>query len=246
MELVRGWESRFAPENTGQIRLRRATFYRDVDLPGAGVRDEKEGKARVTATSSVSRTGDPLSDTTLELHLNEGEDPSIVHMPEGVRQVSFQQTVPVDLHPVPFVFCAAKRPTAEAGLQALKKAVNEDYDAWYSIKDADALGRELEKAIKGWLFDHRVARHTVYRVHGLVHYYDGDRPPVIADLEQGIDEEFTHVLGFMKLWFNKRARFRDEQEYRYAYIVESPDLPTLPDHLDLELTVRATRMFERL
>ena len=246
MELVRGWESQFAPENTGQLRLREAAYYRDVDLPDTGVQDEKEGTARVLATSSVSREGDFLSDTTMELHLIDGEDPTIVHMPGNVRRASFQQIVPVDLHPVPYIFCTSRKPETAAGFQALKKAINEDYDAWYSIKDPEALERELEKAIKGWLFDQQVARHSLYRVCGWVQYYDGDRPPIIADLEKGIDEEFTHLLGFMKLWFNKRARFRDEQEYRYAYVVESLELPTLPDYIDLELTVRATRMFERL
>ena len=246
MELVRGWESRFASENTGRIRLRKATFYRDVELSGTGVRDEKEGTARVLATSSVSRDGDLLSDTTLELHLNGGEDPSIVHLPRGVRRASFQQIVPVDLHPVPHLFCTSKKPKTRTRLQALKKTVNEDYDAWYSIKDPEALGRELEKAIKGWLFDRQVAPHSVSRVYGWVRYYDGDRPPIIADLEQGIDEELTHVFEFIKLWFNKRTKFRDEQEYRYAYVVESSELSTLPEYMDLELTVRATRMFEKL
>ena len=169
MELVRGWKSRHAPEITGCIRLQKASFYRDVEVSGAGVRDEKEGKARVLATSSVSREGEFLSDTTMEIDLIEGEDPVIVHLPSGVRQASFKQIAPVDLHPVPYIFCTSKKPETADGLQALKKTVDERYDAWYSIKDSDALGRELEKAIKGWLFDRRVARHTLHHVYGWVH-----------------------------------------------------------------------------
>ena len=79
-----------------------------------------------------------------------------------------------------------------------------------------------------------------------MHYYAGDKPPIIADLERGVPEKLLDTLEYMKLWFNKRARFRDEQEYRYAYVVESPELSGIPDYLDLELTVRATKLFERL
>ena len=35
----------------------------------------------------------------------------------------------------------------------LRNTINPNYDAWYAIHDSDALGRELEKAIKGRLFD---------------------------------------------------------------------------------------------
>ena len=50
VELVRGWKSQHAPEATGQIRLSKVAFYRDVELLESGVRDEKEGKASVLAT----------------------------------------------------------------------------------------------------------------------------------------------------------------------------------------------------
>ena len=247
MKLLRGWESQYAPANTGQIRLRKAAFYRDVEIAAAGVRDEKEGKASVLANASVSRDGASLSDnTTFELHLDEGEEPVVVQLPAGVRQASFTQIVPVDIRPVPYVFCASKMPSTACGLQKLRKTINEDYDAWYAIRDPDAFGRELEKAIKGWLFDQRVNRHSLYRMYGWVHYYRGETPPVIGHLDQGVGDNLNSVLDVMRLWFNKRARFQDEQEYRYAYVVESAEIEALPEHMDLELTVRATRMLERL
>ena len=74
------------------------------------MRDEKEGKASVLATASVSRDGAFLSDTTLELHLDDDEEPTVVHLPRGARQASFKQIVPVDTHPVPYVFCTARKP----------------------------------------------------------------------------------------------------------------------------------------
>jgi len=246
VELVRGWESQHAPENTGQIRLSKAAFYRDVELPESGVRDEKEGKASALATASVSRDGDALFDTTIELDLDGGGEPTVVHLPRGVRQASVKQIVPVDIHPVPYVFCTSRKPDSPRGLQTLRNAINPDYDAWYAIHDSDALGRELEKAIKGWLFDRGVSSHTLYRLYAWVRYYEGDRPPIIADLDEGVVENLNGVLELMNLWFNKRARYRDEQEYRYAYVLESPELTTLPDSIDLDLTVRAARMFQRL
>ena len=114
VELVRGWKSQHASEATGQILLSKAAFYRDVELPGSGVRDEKEGKASVLTTSSVSRNGDVRFDTTLELHLDDGEEPTVVHLPRGVRQASFKQIVPVDIHPIPYVFCTSRKPDTSA------------------------------------------------------------------------------------------------------------------------------------
>ncbi len=182
----------------------------------------------------------------MEIQLNNGEDPTIVHLPSGERETSFKQVVPVEINPIPYIFCASSKPGTAASLRALKNRINEDYDAWYVIKNPKALERELEKAIKGWLFDQRVTRYSLTRRHGWVHYYEGDRPPIIADLEQGINEQAARLLASMELWFKKRAKFREEHEYRYAYVVESPELPTPPEYMDLELTVRATKMFERV
>ena len=48
----------------------------------------------------------------------------------------------------------------------------------------------------------------------------------------------------MRLWFNKRDRFHDKREFRYACVLGTPELKALPEHIDLEPTVRATRMLE--
>ena len=82
--------------------------------------------------------------------------------------------------------CTSRKPDTSRGLQTLRNAINQDYDAWYAIHDSDALGRELEKAIKGWLFDRGVNSHTLYRLYAWVRYYEGDRPPIIAELDQGV------------------------------------------------------------
>ena len=53
MELFRGWNSCHAPVKTGQIRLCKATYYRDVDVTSPGNRDEKEGETRVLAEAGL-------------------------------------------------------------------------------------------------------------------------------------------------------------------------------------------------
>ena len=127
-------------------------------------------------------------------------------MSSGVREASFQQIVPVELRPVPYVFCCSRKPDTAAGLRARKKATNEDYDAWYPITDAGALGRELENAIGGWLFDRQVVHYTLYRAYGWVHYYLGNRPLIIGDLEKGFDEGLNQVERFIAMLTDKRLR----------------------------------------
>ena len=121
-----------------------------------------------------------------------------------------------------------------------------DYDAWYTIKDAEALGRELEKAIKGWLFDRRVREHTLLHRYDWVSYYRGDKPDVIADMtdDRWGDDVASH-LASMNAWFSKREKYSEEMEYRYAYVLESPVLPTLPECIHLDLTMAAIKLFER-
>ena len=74
-----------------------------------------------------------------------------------------------------------------------------DYDAWYAIRDSNALGREPEKAIRGWLFDRGVSSRTLYRRYGWVQYYKEDRPAIVADLDQGVGEGLNRVLDMMKI-----------------------------------------------
>ena len=43
MEPTRGWNSRYARENTGRIRLCKARFYWDIEGSSPGIRDAKGG-----------------------------------------------------------------------------------------------------------------------------------------------------------------------------------------------------------
>ena len=127
-------------------------------------------------------------------------------MSSGVREASFQQIEPIEFRPAPYVFCCSRKPGTAAGLQARKKATNEDYDAWYPVENPGALGRELENAVGGWLFDRQVARYTLHRAYGWVHYYVGDRPPIIGNLEKGFDEGLNQVERFFAMLTDKQLR----------------------------------------
>ena len=76
-------------------------------------------------------------------------------------------------------------------------------------------------------------------------YYEGDRPEAVADIsdEKG-EKDLAGYLFSMQAWFNKRKIYEKEAEYRYAYVIESPQLQTLPDCIFLDLTMSAIRMLE--
>ena len=166
MELVRGWNSQHAPEKTGQIRLCKATVYRDIDADVSGIRDDKEGETRLRAEGMVRRRGDDnwLPETTVELALNDGEVSGTAHLEEGSDRAILKQEIGTEIYPVPYIFCASRKPESADEERVLKEAFANEYDAWYIIKDADALGKELEKAINGWLFDQQVTERRITRV----------------------------------------------------------------------------------
>ena len=247
MELFRGYNSCHAPERTGQVRLCMATFYRDVDVARPGNRDAKEGETRVLAEGRIRRDGDFLPETTISIELGD-EVSGVAHLEEGDRGATFKHELHTEVHPIPYIFCASRKPESPDADRALREFLSKDrdYDAWYTIKDADALGRELEKAIKGWLFDRRVREHKLTHRYGWVSYYRGDKPEVIADLtDDRWGDDVAGHLASMNAWFSKREKFSGEMEYRYAYVVESPELPSPPECIHLDLTMAAIRLFER-
>ena len=249
MVLIRAWNSHYAPEKTGQIRLCKATFYRDIDAIHTGIRDEKEGETRLRVEGSITREGENnlcLPETTVTIAMNDGEIVGTAHLERGSNRATFKQELRTEVHPVPYIFCASRKPESCGEEQALKGAFSKEYDAWYLIKDADALGRELVKAINGWLFDRQVTQRRLTKRYGWMSYYGGDKPRIVADLSD--EDSEIGVAGYiasMEAWFNKRQSYEAEAEYRYAYVIESPQLSALPDCIFLDLTMSAIKLFER-
>ena len=233
MELIRAWNPQYAPEKTGQIRLCKATFYRDIYTNHPGIRDEKEGKTRLRVEGSITREGEDslgLPETTVTIAMNDGGIVGTAHLERGSNRATFKQELRTEVLPVPYVFCASRKPESTGEESALKGAFSKEYDAWFIIKDSDALGRDLEKAINGWLFDRQVTQHKLTKRYGWMSYYDGEIPRIVADLSD--EDSGNGVVGYiasMEAWFNKRQSYEAEAEYRYAYVIESPQLSALPD-----------------
>ena len=104
----------------------------------------------------------------------------------------------------------------------------------------------MEKAINGWLFDQQVTERRITRRYGWVSYYEGDRPEAVADIsDEKVGKDLAAYVVSMQAWFNKRKIYEKEVEYRYAYVIESPQLQTLQDCIFVDLTMSAIKMFER-
>ncbi|MCY4588676.1 MAG: hypothetical protein OXB98_21855 [Bryobacterales bacterium] len=249
MELIRGCDSQFAPEKTGQIRLCKATFYRDIDVANLGIRDEKEGETRLLAEGTITREAKDdllLPETAVTIAMSDSEVVGTAHLKEGSKRATFKHELRTEVHPIPYIFCTSRRPESTDEERVLKEALHKEYNAWYIIKDADALGRELEKSINGWLFDRQVTESKLTKRYGWVKYYEGDKPRVIADMtDDNWGDRVTEYLVSMEAWFNKRHIYHNEAEYRYAFVIESSQLPTLPKFILLDLTMSAIRLFER-
>ena len=249
MELIRAWNSQFAPEKTGQIRLCKATFYRDIDTIHPGIRDEKEGETRLRVEGSITREGENslcLPETTVTIAMNDGEIVGTAHLERGSNRTTFKQELRTEVRPVPYIYCASRKPESTGEERALREAFSKEYDAWYIIKDSAALGMELEKAINGWLFDRQVTQRRLTKRYGWMSYYDGEIPRVVADLsDEDSGNGVARYIASMEAWFNKRQSYEAEAEYRYAYVIESPQLNALPDCIFLDLTMSAIKLFER-
>ena len=245
MQLYRGWNARYAPEHTGRIRLCKATFYRDIDPSQPAIHDEQEGETRVLAQGSVTRNGSELPEMTLTTELDDGKVSGVAHLKRGQTKATLEQNLHAEVQPVPYIFCTSRKPSSPDEAVALKRALSDEYDAWYTVKDAHALGRELEKAIKGWLFDHRVTEHRLNWRHGWVRYYEGETPEPVADITSGRSRiDLAHHLKTMEPWFNKQSKYRDELEYRYAFALDSPQWHAFPDCICVDLTMAAIALFE--
>lgn len=252
MELIRGWNSKYIPEKTGRIRLCKATYYHDVDTLFTGIRDEKEGETRLSAETTVTRDGEDdllLPETTVTVAFDDDEVIGTARLERGSKRATFRHEFRAEVHPVPYIFCTSRKPDSADEEKALHEALPYEYDAWYTIKDADRLGRELEKAINGWLSDRQITERTLIRRYDWVKYYQGESPRVlldIADISNGIrGTQFADYVASMEAWFNKRLIFEKEAEYRYAYIIRSPQLRTLPNCICIDLTMSAIELFER-
>ena len=255
MRLIRGWEKRFAPDVTGGLRLSRPIVYRAMGEED-GLGDKREGEVRVNVDNEMTIKEydeyDALpfrpspeerkhldADTALhvaELLNRESDDPDVEMEEREPGNWKIRQQVKVDDSELwsPFLFCLSRVPASASGWERLRAALPDRYDTWTVTEDLDSLELEIECGLKRWLGLHEIAECHLSTGRGWVAYSFDEFPP-------GVDVE--EVLQ-VNQWFRKRRKYRDQDEYRFAWGVSIPQLNILPDFIDVELTRTGLSLFQ--
>ena len=239
MELIRGWESQFAPGATGGIRLSKAHTFRDSGEED-GVGDAREGEIRASMPASiehVSDTGFPSS-TNVTVDLGPDEPPLVAEDLEPGEKHELRQELRVEDSALdsPFVLCLSRAPSTEDAWERVRAALPKRYDTWTITDDVRGLEFEIECGIKRWLALHELNEHSIFTYRGWVTYPYETIPP-------GVDP--GNIGEIMRArWFWKRRQYSAQQEYRLAWEVQSPLWERLPDTIDIEITRTGLGLFK--
>ena len=251
MELIRGWESQYAPSVTGGLRLRRASEYRDLKYD-EGVGDMREGQVRVETMGRVSRaqTGDgggyiPDLDVIIS---SEASDSEVVvedlRLGES-REFLYDCRVEDSALGSPFLLCLSREPLTADAFKSMQSALPNRYDTWTTTtlsesslaKELASLRFEIAHGIKRLLSLNRIAEHKIDCRWGWVSYsYDKTPPPLEPD------DVLVEAFRFGR-WFHKSRKYSHQQEYRVAWHITSPEEAPLPDVIDIELTKTGLGLF---
>ena len=256
MRLIRGWEKRYLPSETGGVRLCKASVYWKIGEED-GVGDRREGEVRVNLVGgrlSVEwerRDGVPPglrravekhegsaaeTEELRALFADRDDDPELALQRTGRGEWSASQNLVVndDEIPSPYLFCLAREPTTSEEWERLRAALPDRYDAWTVTADFHAIQFEIECGIKRWFAIERITRHRVVRASGCVAYPFEAAPP---------SGDPTQVFG-MDRWFRKRKAYQAQVEYRLAWSLSSDQRADMPEMIDVELTRTGLRLFE--
>ena len=240
MELIRGWESKYAPEVTGGLRLSKARVYRDIGEE-EGLGDRGEGEIRVAMPGRIEResTGGPLS-VPVDVEIQAEPDQPAVRVeslkPGEVREMQYKVRAEDSALGSPFLFCMSRKPVTKGDWEALRAALPERYDKWTVTEDVFGVSFEIECGIKRWMALNEIAQHRIERYRGWLAYFSGSTPPSVdpSNLGQALEER----------WFRKSRRYSAQQEYRLAWAISSPQMETFPDAIDIELTKTGLALFK--
>ncbi len=143
MELIRGWERRYAPHVTGGLQLSKVRWYRTIgDEDGMG--DEGEGEIRVSVPASVTRLGgSDFDDPPMDMSVQMGPDERAIEveglMTEERREVREELYVEDSgLNDSPLFSAYQGKPSAKRGWDVLRAALPERYDVWTVTRDVHA------------------------------------------------------------------------------------------------------------
>ena len=238
MELIRGWESEYAPNVTGGLRLRKARLYRDMEEEGLG--DAQEGEIRVNTQAEISMSGSEFASFPTSLSVSmEPDGPEFEVkdlMPGETRKVQYDQRVEDSALGIPFLFCLSRQPITDCEWNSLQAALPERYDTWTVTEDVCGLKFEIEWGIRRWMALNGITQHRIDKYWGWVTYSYDTTPPSVdpSDIGQVLEAR----------WFRKSRRFSSQQEYRLAWLISSPQMETLPDCIDIELTRTGLALFK--
>ena len=140
------------------------------------------------------------------------------------------------LNDSPFVLCLSRAPGTKHDWDTLRAALPDRYDVWTVTSDVHALQFEIECGIKRWMAQNMIIKHQIVRQMGWVTYPYETSPPAIKPDE--FDEPKLRTR-----WFQKRKQYSDQREFRLAWFIRSPEMETLPNHMDIELTKTGLGLF---
>ena len=240
MELIRGWESRYAPGITGGLRLSKAHVYREIGEE-KGLGDPGEGEIRVTTLGRIERedVGGSLP-FPIDVEMQAEPNQPVVRVerlePREVREIPYELQVEDSALSSPFLFCMSRKPATERDWEALRDALPERYDTWTVTEDILGVCFEVECGIKRWLALNEIVQHQMEKYRGWLTYFAGSTPPSVEPTDLG------QVLG--KRWFRKSSKYSAQQEYRLAWAISSPQMEVFPDTIDIELTKTGLALFK--
>ena len=256
MRLIRGWEKRYAPEATGGLRLSRPIVYRAMGEED-GLGDRREGEVRVNVDTEMTikeyedeynahpfrpspeereRLDSETARHVAELLNKESDDPDVEMEEREPGNWKVRQQVKLDDSEMgsPFLFCLSREPSSASGWERLRAALPDRYDTWTVTEDLDSLKFEIECGIKRWMGLNEITAHRLWTNRGWVTYSFDHFPPGV-DVEEALQ---------INRWFRKRRKYQDQEEYRFAWALSSPQLNILPDFVDIELTRTGLNLFQ--
>ena len=227
---------------------------------GISLGDRREGEFRMRMQGKVTSTSDESEDALLRLS-KENQECIDAETAKGVRESlamelddpeleieiemenlepgvwESRQNLKVEDSALgsPFLFCLSREPATISDWERLRAALPERYDTWTVTEDVASLNFEIACGIKRWMGLNEITEHRLEQKRGWVAYsYD------TAPLSDAIRE-----IAQITRWFRKGRKYKDQQEeYRLAWNLQSPQWESLPDALGIELTRTGLGLFK--
>ena len=254
MRLIRSWEQRYLPAATGGLRLSKSTWYRGIGEEN-GLGDRREGEVRFRTTGEISRKWEPTGsippgvieslhkqyapeqdEEMRQMWAEQLDDPELQLKREGLGRWKMLQNVPIHDENIasPYLFCMSREPATHLEWKRMRASLPSRYGSWTVTEDVQSLSFEIECGIRRWMRQNGITQHRILGAMGLVTYPYELAPP---------SGDPSEVLRLDR-WFRKRKNYSHQQEYRIAWSLSSPQLETMPEVIDIELTRTGLNLFQ--